>query len=221
MSDFDFEPVRGLPASLPEGEALLWQGSPEWRSLALRAFHLKDVAIYFGVLAVWAVASAWADGGGIVGALHAAAWVPLMALGAIAPLGLLAWLSARTTVYTITSKRIVLRIGIALPITVNVPFGAIETVGLRRHGDGSGDIPASLSTGYRLAFLVLWPHARPWHVRSPQPMLRCIANADEVARILVEAMSAVPAATVRRAAEGVGVPARRPAAPSSIPAAAA
>ena len=26
--DFKFEPVRGLPEALPEGEHILWQGSP-------------------------------------------------------------------------------------------------------------------------------------------------------------------------------------------------
>jgi hypothetical protein len=221
VSDFDFEPMRGLPACLPRGEMLLWQGNPEWRALAWRAFHIKHVAIYFAVLAIWTVASAWADGVGIGGALLAAAWVPLMAVAAVALLAALAWLSARTTVYTITSKRLVLRIGIALPITINVPFGAIESVGLRLHGEGLGDIPSSLSKGYRLAFLVLWPHARPWHVRGPQPMLRCVADAERVARILVEAMSTVPSAPVRPATEDIRAPDRRPAAPTSIPAAAA
>ena len=28
--DFAFEPRRGLPAVLPDGERLLWQGSPRW-----------------------------------------------------------------------------------------------------------------------------------------------------------------------------------------------
>ena len=35
MSEYDHEPVRGLPGVLPSGEALLWQGAPEWRSLVL------------------------------------------------------------------------------------------------------------------------------------------------------------------------------------------
>ena len=101
-----------------------------------------------------------------------------MALAAVVLLAALAWLAARTTVYSITSKRIVMRIGIALPITINVPFRAVNSVGLKRHADGSGDIPASLPKGYRLAFLVLWPHARPWHVRNPQPMLRSVPDAS-------------------------------------------
>ena len=31
--DVDFEPVPGLPAPLPAGETLLWQGAPDWRDL--------------------------------------------------------------------------------------------------------------------------------------------------------------------------------------------
>ena len=36
--DFAFEPVRGLPAELPRGERLIWQGAPDWRLLAIQAF---------------------------------------------------------------------------------------------------------------------------------------------------------------------------------------
>lgn len=208
MSEFDFEPVRGLPASLPEGETLLWQGHPDWRGLALRAFHVGHVALYFVLLGVWALTSSWSAGAGWAGALASAIWVPAMAAAAIALLGLLAWLSARTTVYTITNRRIVLRVGIALPIIINVPFRAIESIGLRRHRDGTGDLPAALSKGYRLAFLVLWPHARPWFVRNPQPMLRCIPEPERVGQLLADAISAAPA----RLAARVAAPATPPAA---------
>lgn len=210
MIDHDFEPVPGLPAHLPDGETLLWQGRPDWRALAVRAFHVVHVALYFALLAAWSVLSAWADGVGLVGALFAAAWVPILAIAAIVPLGLLAWLSARTTLYTITTKRLVLRIGVALPIIINVPFRAVESVGLRLHGDDTGDLAATLSKGYRLAFLVLWPHARPWHVASPQPMLRCVPDARRVARTLIEAMSAAADVPVRPVANDVARPGLHP-----------
>jgi hypothetical protein len=223
LSEFDFEPVRGLPAPLPEGETLLWQGHPEWRSLALRAFHVGHVALYFALLGLWALLTAW-GGGGLAAALASAMWVPAMAAAAIGLLCVLAWLSARTTVYTITDRRILLRIGIALPIIINVPFRAIESIGLRRHRDGTGDLPAALSRGYRLAFMVLWPHARPWFVRNPQPMLRCIAEPERIGRLLAEAISAAPArAAARSAGMTAPVPAHRPVpgAAGSLPVAAA
>lgn len=219
--DYDFEPVRGLPALLPAGETLVWQGHPQWRSLAARAFHLRKVVVYFGLLAAWSVASSWGDGDSLGRALSSIVWVVPMGLAAVVPLGLLAWLAARTTVYSITSKRIVMRIGIALPITINIPFRSIDSIGLKRHGDGEGDIPASLTTGYRLAYLVLWPHARPWYVRSPQPMLRSVPDAERVARLLVEAISADAAQSPRPLPEAAHAPDRRPAQPAPVSAAAA
>ncbi len=45
--DFAFEPIRGLPEMPPEGERILWQGSPDWRALAWRVFHIREVTFYF------------------------------------------------------------------------------------------------------------------------------------------------------------------------------
>jgi hypothetical protein len=42
--DFAFEPVPGLPAPLPKGERILWQGSPRWQSLARTAYYVNIVA---------------------------------------------------------------------------------------------------------------------------------------------------------------------------------
>lgn len=221
--DYDFEPMRGLPALLPKGETLLWQGHPEWRSMAVHAFHVRKVVVYFVLLAVWSVASAWADGNSLGAALSSVVWVAPMALAAVALLSALAWLSARTTVYSITSKRVVMRIGISLPITINVPFRAVESVGLKRRADGSGDIPASLPKGYRLAFLVLWPHARPWHIRNPQPMLRSVPDVERVARLLADAISAAAAQAPQPLPQEAHEPDRRPRqpAPGSSPVSAA
>jgi hypothetical protein len=35
---------------------------------------------------------------------------------------------------------------------------------------------------------VLWPHVRPWHAKRPQPALRCIPDAERVARMIGEAV---------------------------------
>jgi len=218
--EYDFEPVHGLPELLPAGEAMLWQGHPNWRALAVHAFHLRKVVVYFGLLAIWSVASGWVDGHDIGGTLLSTLWILPGTLAAVALLALLAWLAARTTVYSITSKRIVMRIGIALPMTINIPFRAIDSIGLHRHRDGSGDIPSAISKGYKLAFLVLWPHVRPWHVRSPQPMLRCVPEAERVARILVQAISASAAQSPQPMPEAALDPGR-PFAPAAAPVTAA
>lgn len=100
-----------------------------------------------------------------------------------------------------------MRIGIALPMTLNLPFSRIEGAALHVFADGSGDIPLRLGKGTRIAYLHLWPHARPWRVSEPQPMMRALANPSEVAALLAEAVAA------SRAAEEGATPiviARRP-----------
>ena len=32
-AEHEFEPVPGLPETLPEGESMLWQGKPGWRGV--------------------------------------------------------------------------------------------------------------------------------------------------------------------------------------------
>jgi hypothetical protein len=43
--DFAFEKIRGLPADLPRGEELLWQGSPTWKSLAIHTYYVRVVVL--------------------------------------------------------------------------------------------------------------------------------------------------------------------------------
>jgi hypothetical protein len=62
VREYTSEPVRGLPENLPEGEHILWQGGPKWTALAVRALHVRAVAIYFALLAVWFAGAAMMDG---------------------------------------------------------------------------------------------------------------------------------------------------------------
>lgn len=103
-------------------------------------------------------------------------------------------LIARTTVYTITSRRLVIRFGVALPMTINLPFSVIDAAGLRVYRDASGDIPLSLAAGERVSFPVLWPHVRPWRLTRAEPMLRCVPQAEHLSRIVAQAL-AVAAST--------------------------
>ena len=50
--EHEFEAAPGLPEALPAGERLLWQGSPDWKSLAVHVFHVRTLAVYFGVMMV-------------------------------------------------------------------------------------------------------------------------------------------------------------------------
>ena len=182
--EHEFEAAYGLPEPLPKGETVLWQGAPDFGDLAVRVFHLKKLAVYFvvlmGVRGSYLYSSGLPDLTVIAGVLLVAA----LGLTAMAALAVLAWLTARTTAYTLTDKRVVMRIGIVLTLTFNLPFRQIETAGLHLTGKGFGDIPMALGEGDRIGYLNLWPHARPWRLAKPEPMLRCIKDAQAVAGLL-------------------------------------
>lgn len=188
VGEHDHEPQRGLPQPLPPGETLLWQGAPDWRVLARRAFHVRKFALYFAVLMAWRVASTLADGGGATEALTALLWpLPLAAL-ALGFIVLLAWLVSRTSLYTLTDRRVVMRVGVVLTVTFNLPLRRIEAAHLVERADGSGDIALQLDPEDRIGLLHLWPHARPWQLARPQPTLRALAQVRPVARLLGEAL---------------------------------
>lgn len=188
--EHEFEPQFGLPEPLPAAERILWQGSPDIRAMAIHVFHIRKVAIYFGLLMAISGISDLSLGGSWASALKSMAWMAVLAGVAVGLLAYLARLSARTTVYTITDRRLVMRVGIVLTLTFNLPFARIASADLRRLDDGIGEICLSLMDNDKIGLVHLWPHARPWHFSRPEPMLRCIRGVDEVVKILTEAWSA-------------------------------
>jgi Bacterial PH domain len=157
------------------------------------------MASYFGALLAWRAGSALLAGDSIAQAAIAVAWLAPLALLALAILALMAWLTARTTVYTITDRRVVMRVGIVLSVTFNLPFRLIQSAGVLRHADGTGDIALALGGEDRISYLHLWPHARPWHVARPQPMLRCVPDVVGVAAVLSRAVVASQGSAIRQA----------------------
>lgn len=191
VSQFKPSLVEALPAPLPAGERLIWQGKPSFKGLALRAFHIREVAIYFAAVLAWRLWSNAAAGLGFGDALVSAAWLVVPALAGIAVLAMLAWLFARAACYTLTNKRVLVQFGVALPMTMNIPLDQITGAALKIHGDGTGDIPLKLSDD-RGSFVLLWPHVRPWKLRAAEPMLRAVPDAAIVAAKLNEALSGQP-----------------------------
>ncbi|SFJ85599.1 photosynthetic complex putative assembly protein PuhB [Jannaschia pohangensis] len=186
--DFKFEPVRGLPEALPKGEHILWQGSPAPLRLAKEAWKLNWVLGYFAVLAVWRTGASLAMGHPLTESMAHA--VPLLLLGAIAALIVtgMAWVQAKATVYTLTNKRVALRIGAALTMTLNLPYTCIANANLARTKGGHGTIAFDLvKDGARISYLMTWPHVRPWRFNPAQPALRAIPDAAKVAAIFTEA----------------------------------
>lgn len=184
--DFNFEPVKGLPERLPEGEHILWQGRPSTRMLAREALSTRTVAVYFLAVAALRVIISTADYPVPTALGHA---VPILLIGvvAVAILYGVAFAQARSTVYTLTNKRVAMRIGAALTLTLNLPYTWIGNATLSVGKAGHGTIAFELIGDTRLSYVMTWPHVRPWFMARTQPALRCIPDAATVARIFAEA----------------------------------
>lgn len=195
VAEHEDEPVRGLPDYLPEGEHLIWRGEPDFRVMARRVFHVRSVAIYIGVLLAAHLGVQWYNGGDLVSVALGSSW--MLGLGAVAVgiLALLAWAYTRSTVYTLTNKRLVLRFGVAIPMMVNLPLQILGSADLRRYGDGSGDIMLTLAQKKKLSYSLLWPNIKPWQFKPVVPALRCLPAVDDVAATLAHAVGEIDEAT--------------------------
>jgi len=203
LGEHDYEPFPGLPSALPEGEYVCWQGRPDWKDLAISTFQVRKLAFYFSMLLALRVI--FNLNGGFVTAevLLSTAMLGGLAVVAIGLLCMMAWLMARATIYTITSQRIVIRSGVALPMTVNLPFARVVSADLRQRSGGFGDIPLTLTADSQASWIVLWPHVKFWRWGGVQPMLRAMANSQVVAGKLRDALlefsQADPDSTTRAA----------------------
>jgi hypothetical protein len=185
--EHEFEPELGLPERLPKGERILWQGSPDTKSILSKVFHIKILGIYFGLLLAYRFVTGFNDGEPIAVILFSAATILALSSLGLGLIALIGYLIASTAVYTITNKRVVMRIGIVLNMTFNFPLKRIESADCGLTKDGTGDIYLKLGKGDKIAIFHLWPHARPGYLATPQPTLRGIQNCAEVAQILVDA----------------------------------
>lgn len=184
--DFNFEPVRGLPEHLPEDEHILWQGAPDPRRLAREALGLRWVAGYFVLLAIWRIGVSSTEVSLTQSMAHGIPFV-LIGIVACAIIYGIAYVQARSTVYTLTNKRVAMRIGAALTMTLNLPYTWIGNAGLDLKRSGHGTLAFELIGETRLSYIMTWPHVRPWTIARTQPALRCIPEAAEVAKLFAEA----------------------------------
>jgi putative photosynthetic complex assembly protein len=134
-------------------------------------------------------------------------------------LAVLAYLHARTTLYTITTQRVVMRIGVALPVTWNLPFKRLAAAQLAKHKDGSGDVVLELAAPDRVSFLQFWPHIQPGRMRNARPSLRALPDPQLVAAVLAGAVRPLPS-ELQAASLPLGAAAsnmgQRPAQPSHL-----
>ena len=187
--EHEFEPQYGLPEALPPGERLLWQGRPDWWQLAWDSVRLPWVIGYFAILAGWRFLSV-IDLMPLGQALGAT--LPFLIMGGVvvALLVLTALAQARSAMYTVTNRRVAMRIGAALTMTLNLPYTQIANAMLDLRRGGTGTIAFETMGDTRLSYLLCWPHLRPWHMKATQPALRCIPDAERVAALISDAAQA-------------------------------
>ncbi len=182
--EHEFEAQLGLPEKLPKGEHILWQGAPDWWGLGVHAFHLRSLSLYFALMLALQASYLSEQGGDwsmkpmiITGTLIAVT---------LASLAAWAYMSAKASMYTITNKRVVMRIGVVFSVTFNLPLQQIVSAQELIKGDHC-DISLTLKASDRIAWLHLWPHARPWVLKHPEPTLRCLRQGRQCADVLKSA----------------------------------
>jgi hypothetical protein len=205
--DFDFELMPGVPAGLPKDEEILWQGKPQALALSRDAYKITWITGYMLIITIWRAGGAYADGGATLMLATALPYLVLTA-AAFGVVFLLAWAQARASIYTITSARVIMRVGAALPVAYTIPFVNIATARLDLKPAGTGTIALEITDGVHLSYAVLWPHLRPGFARKTQPAFRCIADAQSVARLLADAAQAkLNEPVISRAPIGAAMPA--------------
>ena len=210
MSEFSDIPRHIGPADLPPGETVLWRGKPDWRHLALDAFGAPWVTFYFVGIGVWHMSTTLHDGGTRAQALADFSTVLLPMAIALSLVSLLAWLSARATVFTVTDRRLVMCYGVALPALINIPLDTVEAMRARRGFAGRGDLTFTLPRKGRLAFHQLWPYARPWHLFPASPMMRAVPRVEEVKLIVAGALRIAAEREALRLGQTIEAPAVQP-----------
>ncbi|MGB1574606.1 MAG: photosynthetic complex putative assembly protein PuhB [Paracoccaceae bacterium] len=187
--DFAAEPINGLPELPPRGEVILWQGRPNWFRLTVESLNLWWVVAYFAVLTVWRFITV-IDILSFERAIIMTLPFVIMTLIVVLLLMLVGFIQARATVYTITNRRVAMRIGAALTVTLNIPYTQIENAAVSVGKADCGNIALETKGASKFSYLVLWPHIRSWKLSKPEPTLRAIPDVQSVAQILAKAAKA-------------------------------
>jgi hypothetical protein len=180
--------IPGIAQALPPGEQLLWWGKPERSAIANHVFHVRILAVYFvAMIGIWALNQAgnldqatFLRMGGILTGVSALA---------VGLLWLYAHMVASATVYAITDKRVVMKIGVAFDLTLNIPLSYVQEAALRTFRDGTGQIALALPKEQRLGYVVLWPHTRGLRITHPEPSLRGLTDPAAVGAVLQRALA--------------------------------
>ncbi len=187
--EFEIEPVEGLPESPPEGEEILWQGRPDWWQLTWESLSMPWVLGYFVLLALWRFISV-VDQMPLGQAIGATAPFALLCAVVVALLCFVGYVQARCAMYTVTNRRVAMRIGAALTMTLKLPYQQFANDMMDLRKNGTGTIAFETMGDTRLSYILCWPHVRPWYINPSQPALRCIPDAQRVADLIADAAQA-------------------------------
>jgi hypothetical protein len=187
--EYELEAEYGLPEKLPEGEYVIWQGAPEFWGMAKDIFYIRPVIAYFVFLVIYRIYDGIVLDHTIKAIAISAAWMLAMSLVCVGLLAALAYYTVSSTAYTMTNRRVVMRIGIAMQMSFNLPYKEITSADFTAKKDGSGHIPLKINADTKIAYFHLWPHVRPMNFNHPEPMLRNIKNVEQVATLLTKAWS--------------------------------
>ena len=189
MMEYEGEPIEGLPEVLPEGETLIWQGRPTVGAMLKRVFFVPQLAVYFGLLIGGHTIYRLTESVSMAQVLGTLVWQSGLAATVLLLLVWLARAYAKSILYTLTSARLVIRSGVALPMMVNVPIEQIIAADLRVHRDGTGDILLRASADRQLYWVLLWPNVSAWYSRPVRPCLRGLSQPDLAARAFADVAS--------------------------------
>jgi hypothetical protein len=212
--EHEIEPVPGLPGLPPAGEVILWQGRPSAKLLSRHLLKVRWIGGYFLLLAVWAVVSGVHDGREIGGLLFSIAILAALAAVLVGMIELFAWAVEKTTLYTITTERVVMRFGVALSMTLNLPFKKVDAVSTAKLDDKGGMIAIAIAADTRLSWLVQWPHVRGWRFSRPEPCLAYLPDVEKVTGILSAAYTQFRASHANQ--PRISVTSSMPSAPAAV-----
>ena len=181
--------MRALSEPLPTGERMLWQGKPSPRAFLRQIFHPQIIVAYVGLLLGWCLVTG-AQSGHLGDAALAALRFAGLSVIAMALFAGLAWGLAWSSTYSITTARVVIEYGLALPKSVSIPFASVDAAAVRETNGNAGDLVLTLRRGQRVPYLLVWPHVRPGSLLRAQPMLRALADAPAAAQVLSRALAA-------------------------------
>ena len=211
MTEYEDEPVEGLPEHLPEGETMVWQGRPTVAAMAKRVFYIPHLAVYFGLLIAGHTIYRLMEGVSAAQVMGTFVWQAGLAATVVLLLLWLARAYARSVLYTLTSERLVIRSGVALPMMVNIPIEQITAADLRVHRDGTGDILLKASADRKLYWVLLWPNVSAWYSRPVRPLLRGVPDPESAAEAFAAVASqhyrvTTESTTARMAVHAAGEP---------------